>query len=1051
MNQMKLAICHHVCFLAIAAGASAAPVINEIMYRPGSTYPENPSLEFIEIFNPDSVAVDLSGWAFTSGVGFTFPAGTLLGAGAYLVVAGDPPALSAATGLSGLLGPWTSGATLSDKGEKIVLSAPDGEGGWTVVDKIEYADEGDWAIRTRDALGGWSWITQANGGGCSIERQNPALRVNSGQNWAVSAIVGGTPCAANTALASNIPPVISGVRHSPPVPTSGDPVTVSCRLTDELPAASLSATLRWRDATSALPGAFNTLPMTGDGTGQFAATLDPKAHRTIIEFFITATDGTLTRTWPAPTSEGQNANCTYQVDNEVISGVAPIYRLVLTAAENAAFELLAATRPQSNRRFNLTMVVTRGDDTTIRYLASMRIRGSGSRSYVIKPLRISLPSDNRWDGISDFMINTRGAPLQHLAHRIQRAAGLVAADSSGIELRRQGIESTVSSGNSADFGQVVRLEELDGDYVDHHWPEAVIGQAYKKESVTSWASTGSVPVTPDAYWGGWSKQNRHALNDWSDVRNFCTTWQTVAFPHFDGAVVGNVAAGTWNGVAFSDAETATLSTVADLDYLARWLAVMTILPNNEPNLSTGEDADYAAAFISDGATTRFYPLPHDMDSTFGLGDAACPYDISGLYDSTEEDTAAQIATRRVRPVSQMKPLQPLLGTGATVGNAAFRAKYLLAIRELFGSVFDADTSTNPYPAFHQFVDNHVGWVPAATRTAIKTFMANRQAYLLGLIGEPKIAPPEPTNTGGTYTAAPAGSLRLNEILALNTATYSQSGAYPDLIELHNAGGASVNLSGYTLTDDEAHSYTFPGGSTIPAGGFLLLTSLTLGFGLDTDGDSVTLADGSGTVLDSIVYGPQLSDRSISRLSTDPSTWGLTAPTPAAANGPALSLGSPAALKINEWAGNTDFRLPGDFVEIHNPTDSTVSLGGMAITDDLLNYPARYTFPALSFIDPGGFAIVWAETLGFALDGQFEQIWFTGANGAVVDQVDLISQYADHSTGRMPDGSTAGPWSDFALPTPRLANSTPVGGYSDLLAYLRITELMYAPAGGNAYE
>ena len=1045
-------------YLAIAVAlrgigfAAAAPVINEIMYRPGSTYPENTALEFIEIHNPDAAAVDLSGWAITAGPDYTFPTGTVIAAGGYLVVAADTNALAAATGLSGILGPWTAGAMLADRGEKITLSMPDGEGGWTTADRISYADEGDWAVRTRDSLGGWSWITQANGGGCSVERRNPALRVNSGQNWTVSATVGGTPGAANGAVTANIAPVIADVQHSPAVPTSSDVVTISCRLADESAASALSATLYWRDATGTSPGAFNTLAMTGDGTGHFAATLDAKANKTIIEFYVSATDGTLSRTWPAPTSEGQNANCAYQVDNEVLGGTAPCYRLVLTAAENAAFVSLASSNPQSDRTFSLTLVVTRGDDATIRYRTSMRLRGNSSRQYSIKSLRISMPSDDRWDGVSDFMINARGAPGQHLAHRIQRAAGLVAADTTGIELRRQGVEYTTSSLPEADFGQLVRVEEINGDYIDNHWPDAVSGQVYRKTGVSSWSSNGAAPDTPDGTWNGWDKQSSHAVNAWSDVIAFCSNWQSVAYSHFTGATVGNVAAGTWNKVAFTDAETATLETVADLDYLARWLAVMTIMPNNEPSLSTGEDDDYAGAFISSGAAARFYPVPHDMDSTFGLGEMTYAYNISGLYDITETDTTAQ---RNSRPgtggVTLMEPLLPLLGDSTTAGNAAFRARYLLAIRELFGSVFDADTSTNAYPPFYQFVDNHIGWVPAATRTTIKTFMTNRQNYLLGLIGAGKIAPAAGTSDGGTYTNAPSGALRINEVLALNTNTHAVGTLYPDLVELYNAGSSAVDLSGHTLADDEGHTYTFPVGSVLASNAFLLLTSLTLDFGLDTDGDSVILSDASGHILDSVAYGSQLADRSISRLSTDADVWGLTLPTPAGANGAALSLGSPAVLKLNEWAGNIDFRLPEDFVEVCNPTASIVTLGGLVITDDLLTYPTRFTFPALSFIGASGFTAVWTEKLGFSLDGQFEHIWLLGANGAMMDHADIVSQYADHATGRLPDGNTAAAWSDFALPTPGLSNATSTGRYSNLLSYLRITEVMYAPAGGNTFE
>ena len=63
--------------------AAAAPVINEIMYRPGTAFPENTGLEFIEIHNPDAVPVNVGGWALTSGTSLVFPPGTTIAAGGY--------------------------------------------------------------------------------------------------------------------------------------------------------------------------------------------------------------------------------------------------------------------------------------------------------------------------------------------------------------------------------------------------------------------------------------------------------------------------------------------------------------------------------------------------------------------------------------------------------------------------------------------------------------------------------------------------------------------------------------------------------------------------------------------------------------------------------------------------------------------------------------------------------------------------------------------------------------------------------------------------------
>jgi hypothetical protein len=1068
-----------VIFLSLAACAAAAPVINEIMYRPGSTYPENTGLEFIEIYNPDPSMVDLSGWAITSGVGYTFPAGASLAAGGYAVVAANPAALQAAAALATVYGPWKSGDGLSNHGETITLSRPGTtSGSWTAVDTVTYAEEGEWATRTRDALGGWSWVTRANGGGASLERRNPALAKNSGQNWGASTPVGGTPGAANSIRSANGAPLITGVKHAPAVPKSTDPVVISANLSDESAAAALAATLHWRIATTATPGAFQTAAMAGDGTGAFSATLPPLADKTIVEFYVSAGDATLTRTWPAPTSEGQNANCIYQVDNEVIAGPVPSYRLILTAAENAAFNTYvggATTLPGGppggiggppgggpgggigDRQFNLTLVASRGDDTTIRYLASMRVRGNSSRNYTIKPLRLSLPTDDRWDGVSDFLINSRGAPVQFLAHRAQRAAGLVAADASPIEVRRQGVEYAVTTGSMADHGQLVRIEEMGGDYLDNHFPLATAAQVYRKTSITSWAYLATAPAHPDTTWSGWSKQNNSAANNWSDVMNFTKVWQDTAAAHFTGATSGNVAAGAWNGVPFTDAEVATLATVADLDQMARWLAVMTVLPNNEPNLSTGEDDDYAAAFVNDGTRTRLVLLPHDMDTTFGLGEEPVAATAIGLYDATESDPFKRLGAGNV---TLMKPLLPLLGDSTRPGNAAFRTKYLTAIRELLGTVFDADTTGSPNPPFYQFVDNHLGtWTPASYRTQIKTFMTQRQTYLLGLIGAGKITP-APAASTATLGAASTPVLRLNEVLAVNT-RIANGTTFPDLIELHNAGAIAVDLAGKSLSDDPGvpRKYVFPAGTIIAGGAHLVVYAdadttapgLHAGFALDAEGDSVRLYDtaaAGGALLDAITFGFQIPDHSVSRTGSAAATWALTAPTPGAANGAAIALGSVGAVKINEWAGRVTFRVDHDFVELHNSAAQPVALGGVRLTDDALNYPARFSFRALSFIAPAGFLPLYGADLGFGLDADFDVLSLLGENGALIDRVDFIAQPADHATARSTDGGPA--FADVALPTPGLSNTTALpAAYRALLAQLRITELMYQPTAATS--
>src|SRR5262245_28774037 len=58
-------------------------VINEVMYHPPD---DLDAVQFIELLNAGEAEVDVSGWSFNKGIKFTFPAGTKLGAGGFLVV-----------------------------------------------------------------------------------------------------------------------------------------------------------------------------------------------------------------------------------------------------------------------------------------------------------------------------------------------------------------------------------------------------------------------------------------------------------------------------------------------------------------------------------------------------------------------------------------------------------------------------------------------------------------------------------------------------------------------------------------------------------------------------------------------------------------------------------------------------------------------------------------------------------------------------------------------------------------------------------------------------
>ncbi|MDO8543038.1 MAG: lamin tail domain-containing protein [Opitutaceae bacterium] len=313
---------------------------------------------------------------------------------------------------------------------------------------------------------------------------------------------------------------------------------------------------------------------------------------------------------------------------------------------------------------------------------------------------------------------------------------------------------------------------------------------------------------------------------------------------------------------------------------------------------------------------------------------------------------------------------------------------------------------------------------------------------------------QPTSTP-TWPAETTPTLRINEILATNT-RIGNAGTFPDIIELHNAGTAAVDLSGMSLTDDPLlpRKFPIPSGTSIAAGGYLVVYAdanssapgLHTGFSLDAEGDQVrlhaTTAAGGG-VIDSIAFGFQVADFSISRTGAGANIWALTTPTPGAANGAVVSTTGPAALKINEWAGKIVFRLDHDLIELYNPASQPAALGGVKLTDDPLR-PDRFRFPVLSFIAHGSFLALYGADFKFGLDGDIDPIILIGANDVTIDQVTLASQPRDFSTGRNPDGSNT--IANFAVPTPGMSNQTALpSAYDALLKDLRITELMFQPA------
>ena len=84
------------------------------------------NLEFIELYNSNPWFQDISGYQLVGGnMTYTFPAGTILAGGAFLVVAASPQSIQNVYGITNVVGPYTG--TLKNIGHAPVVGRPGGD------------------------------------------------------------------------------------------------------------------------------------------------------------------------------------------------------------------------------------------------------------------------------------------------------------------------------------------------------------------------------------------------------------------------------------------------------------------------------------------------------------------------------------------------------------------------------------------------------------------------------------------------------------------------------------------------------------------------------------------------------------------------------------------------------------------------------------------------------------------------------------------------------------------------------------------------------------
>ncbi|MFV1884104.1 MAG: lamin tail domain-containing protein [Balneola sp.] len=301
-----------------------------------------------------------------------------------------------------------------------------------------------------------------------------------------------------------------------------------------------------------------------------------------------------------------------------------------------------------------------------------------------------------------------------------------------------------------------------------------------------------------------------------------------------------------------------------------------------------------------------------------------------------------------------------------------------------------------------------------------------------------------SGTGGT------GTILFSEIFYDTPGTDSNE----EWIELYNGGSTTLDLGGYTITDNNGtgSSYTFPSGSNILPGSYFTVAVNQSGFlaiyGFDADlygsipalnngGDALILTDGSSQEVDAVAWEGGAS-------SGVPTGWGAG---PTAATGESI-FRNPVTLDTDsgtDWAVATNngdpqtqasapivdyvlfseifYDTPGtdseeEWIELYNPTGSQIDLVGYSIVDNN-GTGATYTFPTGSLIDAGGYFTVAKAAVGFQalynadasqygnipdLNNTGDALLLKNASGTTIDEV----AWEGGATSGVPSGWGTGP-------------------------------------------
>lgn len=599
---------------------------------------------------------------------------------------------------------------------------------------------------------------------------------------------------------------------------------------------------------------------------------------------------------------------------------------------------------------------------------SVGVRHKGNSTFsqnrAKNPFRFSFDEygiDQRWDGLKGFTLNNAWSDPSHMNEKIHldfaRKAGITAPRANFAWLYiNDTLFSFYSMVELADKRLLQsRFGEKDGDLFKAN---DLVGGGQASDFVRR------SPYDASAYKSRFENKSDSVDRAWARMVRFIDT------------------------LNLSEDIASALPRIADVDALYKAFAADNLLGNADSYVQSAQN--YLVYFPEGGGPMEWI----QWDVSLSLG--------------TKYTSRSLTAANSSRPLANRIFATP-----------ALREDYLRAMWFLYQAHFAGNWLRDRIDTVAAFIRPHVAADPNKLTTTsafesdidtLKSFLARREEYVEG---------PGGFSASENGSIGPANAIRKGDIVI------SEIAARQGWVEVHNARTYAIDLSGHTLSDEAARpgKWSFPPGSFVEPGGYRVValqggstgSSGPANFALSAAGGFLRLSRADGSAVDSLTFGAQNGDRTVSRFG---SAFGEGVATPGKPNLDATAPVTPPPVVINEFMADNDtltapVGVKADWVELRNTTSSPVGLAGMYLSDNKDN-PAKWQFPAGTTIPANGYLVVWAYDTTFAgslhapwaLSRSGEHLRLSNADLSVVDSLTFGEQEENRTMARFPDGTGA---------------------------------------------